>query len=145
MPSEPASIQRLMARLLTLSSGHPAAGKHIEVVLEFMGLRPPFRIDLTPGEALQPEDPRRKVFEAQLIYILNTGGLMFVLTPLPLKPVRSGPNGEPLTHESCAVSAVRFQSGRWFPVPADQIDALFDRPAGAAGETLWLFREFPLQ
>ena len=108
-----------------------------------MGLRPPYRLVLAAGESLSEEDPRRTVFEAQLTYILNTGGLMFVLTPLPLKSVRTGTAGGQITMDSCSVSAVRFHSGRWFPVPADQIDAFFERPPEGAASTVWLFREFP--
>lgn len=135
-------IAKLVTRLLSMAADRPGAS--VEVVLEFMGLRPPYRLVLAAGESLSAEDPRRTVFEAQLTYILNTGGLMFVLTPLPLKSVRTGTGGGPVTMDSGSVSAVRFHSGRWFPVPADQIDALFERPPESAANTLWLFREFPL-
>ena len=134
-------VEALMGRLLTMPGGTPGAG--VEVILEFMGLRPPYRLELMPGEPLGVDDPRRAVFEAQLTYILNTGGMMFVLTPLPLKSMRTGIKGENLARDSCGVSAVRFHSGRWFPVPADQIDPLFERPPVVRENTLWLFRDFP--
>jgi hypothetical protein len=135
-------IAKLVTRLLSMAADRP--GVSVEVVLEFMGLRPPYRLVLAAGDTLSETDPRRKVFEAQLTYILNTGGLMFVLTPLPFKSVSTGDGGGQLTKGSGSVSAVRFHSGRWFPVPADQIDALFERPPESATGTLWLFREFPL-
>lgn len=130
-----AHMEALMQTLLTMAGSK-------EVVLEFLGLRPPFRLGLAAGEPLTSGDPRREVFEAQLTYILNTGGLMFVLCSLPLKPVRTATTGETITLDSCSVYAVRFHSGRWFPVPADQIDPLFERPS-EAGPMLWLFRDFP--
>ena len=119
------------------------ATANVALILEFMGLRPPYRLDLTAGKPLDRADPRWKVFEAQLTYILNTGGLMFVLTPLPLKPVRTATSGALLILESRSVSAIRFQGGRWFPIPADQIDALFERPPESGPGTVWLFRDFP--
>lgn len=134
-------IEALMSRLLTLAGGNEA-GLGIEVVLEFMGLRPPFRLGLAAGERLTDGDPRREVFEAQLTYILNTGGMMFILCALPLKPVRTVTSGQSITLDSYSVYAVRFQGGRWFPLPADQIDPLFERPP-EAGRMLWLFRDFP--
>lgn len=130
-----AHIEALMKALLTMAGGK-------EVVLEFLGLRPPFRLGLAAGEPLTSGDPRREVFEAQLTYILNTGGMMFILCSLPLKPIRTATTGETITLDSCSVYAVRFHSGRWFPVPADQIDPLFERPP-EAGPMLWLFRDFP--
>jgi hypothetical protein len=135
-------VAKLMTRLFTMAADRPDVS--VEVVLEFLGLRPPYRLVLAAGESLGEKDPRRKVFEAQLTYILNTGGLMFVLTPLPFKSVRAGTAGGQITKSSGSVSAVRFHSGRWFPVPADQIEALFERPPESATNTLWLFREFPL-
>lgn len=134
-----------MGRLLAMAGGKKGTGARAgaEVILEFMGLRPPYRLDLTTGEALRADDPRRTVFEAQLTYILNTGGVMFVITPLPLKPVRTDSEGVHRTLDSCSVSAVRFRSGRWFPVPADQVDALFGRPPERDARSLWLFRDFP--
>lgn len=143
MRSDTDSINILMNRLLDLTTASPVAGQQIEVILEFMGLRPPYRLDLMSGDRLRRGDPRCKVFEAQLTYILNTGGMMFVLTPLPLQSLHTGPNGEPIAMESWAVSAVRFQSGRWFPIPADQIDPLFERPNTGPPNVIWLFRDFP--
>lgn len=130
-----------MNHLLTLAGGNEV-GHGIEVVLKFMGLRPPFRLGLAAGESFASGDPRREVFEAQLTYILNTGGMMFVLCALPLKPVHTSTSGESITLDSCGVYAVRFQGGRWFPVPANQIDPLFERPS-EADRMLWLFRDFP--
>mgnify|MGYP001820323506 CR=1 FL=1 len=134
-------LEMLMNRLLRLVGGNEV-GLGVEVVLEFMGLRPPYRLGLAAGEPLASGDPRREVFEAQLTYILNTGGMMFVFCALPLKSVRTGTSGESIALDSCAVYAVRFQGGHWFPVPADQIDALFERPP-ERDLVLWLFRDFP--
>jgi hypothetical protein len=136
-----AQIERLMDRILAMASDGPHAG--VEIILEFIGLRPPFRLDIVPGATLGKHDPRRQVFEAQLTFILNTGGLMFILTPLPLKSMHTGNQGESIIMSTCSVCAVRFQYGRWFPVPADQIDFLF-QPPNTNGEGIhWLFRDFP--
>lgn len=134
-------IEALMNRLLTLVGGKDAS-LGFDVILEFMGLRPPFRLGLAAGERLMEGDPRREVFQAQLTYILNTGGMMFIICALPLKPVRTATTGQTITLDSSSVYAVRFQGGRWFPLPADQIDPLFERPP-EAGRMLWLFRDFP--
>jgi hypothetical protein len=68
---------------------------------------------------------------------------MFILMPLPLKSVRTGSGGESITMGSCSVYAVRFQYGRWFPVPADQIASLFQPSDTDRKTTHWLFRDFP--
>jgi hypothetical protein len=134
-------IERLMERLFAPATEEPRDAD-MAVILEFMGLRPPYRLDLRAGDTLDAEDPRRKVFKAQLTYILNTGGLMFILMPLPLKSVHTGTGGESITMGSCTVRAVHFQYGRWFPVPADQIATLFRPPDTDRRTTHWLFRNF---
>jgi hypothetical protein len=130
-----------MGRLFALAKDGLHTG--VAVILEFRGLRPPYRLDIVSGDSFGRDDPRWRVFEAQLTYILNTGGLMFILTPLPLASVRTGTDGENITMGSCGVRAVRFQYGRWFPVPAGQIEPLFVPPDTDGKRTHWLFRDFP--
>jgi hypothetical protein len=137
-----AQIERLMDCILAMASDRLHTG--VEIILDFIGLRPPYRLDIMPSATFGTDDPRRKVFEAQLTYLLNTGGFMFILTPLLLKAMHTGNEGQSITLGTCSVCAVRFQYGRWFPVPADQIDSLFQRPGTDGKGTHWLFRDFPL-